>query len=52
MNFILSDLGSADLEIIQSVMLNMLRVREQDAVRKGTRCYSGVCRHMRSTKCE
>ena len=42
MNFIISNLssakGSADSEIIQSVNLNVLRVREQDAGRKGTRC--------------
>ena len=33
MNIIISDIGSADSEIIQSVNLNMLRVREQDAAR-------------------
>ena len=42
MNFIISDLGSADSEIIQSVNLNMLRVREQNAARKGTRCCTWV----------
>ena len=31
MNFIIIDLGCVDSEIIQSVNLNMLRVREQDA---------------------
>ena len=33
MNFIISERGSADSAIIQSVNLNMLRVREQDAAR-------------------
>ena len=33
MNFIISELGSADSAIIQSVNVNMLRVREQDAAR-------------------
>ena len=35
MNFVKSNLGSADSKIIQSVNLNMLCMREQDAVRKG-----------------
>ena len=36
MNFIISDLGSADLETIQSAnLLDTLRVREQDAARDG-----------------
>ena len=38
MNFIISDLGSADSEKNQSVNLNMLHVREQDAACKGTIC--------------
>ena len=42
MNFIKSDLGSPDSEIIESVNLNMLRVREQDAARKGTRHFAWV----------
>ena len=42
MNFIISDIDSADSEIIQSVNLNMLRIREQDAARKGTRCCAWV----------
>ena len=40
MNFIIRDLGSADLVIIQSE--NFLRVREQDAAHKGTRCCAWV----------
>ena len=38
MNFIISDLGSAEWEIIQSVNLDMLHVREQDIGCKETRC--------------
>ena len=37
MNFITRDIGSADSEMNQSVNLNMLHVREQDAGHKGTR---------------
>ena len=48
----ISELGSADSEIIQSINLNMLRVREQDAALKRATCCSGLCRRMRSTKYE
>ena len=42
MNFIKSDLDGVASEIIQSINLNMLHVREQDAARKGTRCCARV----------